>query len=125
MMRKSDPTLLQELHQSYLEAAHAFSEKPGQPKKRGKRLLPSARESASSRSSASAESRQCCRVGSSSGREGSNSEYGEAPHAASAPGTTRAPTADVDGLGKTEFVVSMLVSLGCVECAAMLGLGLP
>ena len=50
-----------------------------------------------------------------SSRMRSSSEHGEAAPAATAPPATRAPTMDVDGLGKTEFVVSMLVSLGCVE----------
>ena len=105
------PTFLQELHQSYLEAAHAFSEQGGQQKKRGKRGVP--------RDSASRESRES--VGSNRRRSsGSSSEQGgEVLLAATAPPATRAPTPDVDGLGKTEFVVSMLVSLGCVEWAAM------
>ena len=105
------PTFLQELHQSYLEAAHAFSEQGGQQKKRGKRGVP--------RDSASRESRES--VGSNRRRSsGSSGEQGgEVLLAATAPPATRAPTPDVDGLGKTEFVVSMLVSLGCVEWAAM------
>ena len=79
MMRKSDPLLLQQLHQSYTEAAQAFSLEEGKQQRRN-----SSRHKSMSRIKGL---------------------------------DTMALPEQSDGLGKTEFVVSMLVSLGCIEWA--------